>query len=58
MVNAVAHHDFLFLPAPVAVPGFQIDPFAKLFGVLDGTGVSGGTWIAKGESLLIPLWSE
>ena len=30
--GAVAQDDFLFRAAPAALPGFQVDPFAKLFG--------------------------
>ena len=32
----IAHDDLLFRAAPAALPGFQVDALAKLFGGLDG----------------------
>ena len=52
--GAVADDDFLLRAVPSAVPGFEVDAFAKLFGVLDGAGVSGGIGIAYGVALLVP----
>ena len=50
----VAHDDLLFRAAPAAVPGFQVDAFAELFGGFDGAGVGGGIRIADGVALLVP----
>ncbi len=51
---AIADDDFLFSAGPAAFPGFDIEPFAKLLGVLNGPSVGGRRWVANGEPLLIP----
>ena len=50
----IAHDDLLFRAAPAALPGFQIEALAKLFGGLDGAGVGGGIRIADGVAFLVP----
>src|SRR4051794_38717768 len=50
----VTQDDLLFCAAPAALPGLHVEPLAKLFGGLDGTGVGGGIGIADGEALLVP----
>src|SRR6266849_9846698 len=50
----IAHDDLLSRAAPAALPGFQVDAFAKLFGGLDGAGVGGGIRIADGVALFVP----
>ena len=54
-VGAVAQNDFLYRVASAALTGLQIDSFAKLFGGLDHSGVSGGIRIADGEALFVAL---
>ncbi len=44
--GSIAYDDFLRGAAPVAVPGFQIKPFPKLFRRLDSACVSGGIRVA------------
>ena len=53
-LGSIAHDDFLFGAAPAALPGFHVEPLAKLFGGLDGAGVGSGIRIANGDSLPRP----
>lgn len=39
---------------PAALPGFQVNSPAELFGGFNGAGIGGGIRIANGEALLIP----
>src|SRR6266576_1326559 len=52
--GAVADHDLLECTAPATSVGFRIDSPAKLFGILDGSGIRGGIGIADGIAFLIP----
>src|SRR5215831_14397252 len=53
-LGTVSDHDFLGCPAPAALPGFNIQPLAKLFGRLDGAGIGGGVRIANRVAFFIP----
>jgi hypothetical protein len=47
--------DYLCRTAPAAVPGFQIDSFAKLPGCFYSAGVGGRVGIADGTTFGVPL---
>ena len=44
--GSVAEGNLLCRAAPAAIPGFQINAFAKLVGGLDGTGIGSGIRVA------------
>jgi hypothetical protein len=55
--GAVTEHDLLECATPATSVGFRIEPPAKLFRTLDGSGIGGGIGIADGESLPYPTSS-
>jgi hypothetical protein len=62
-LGSITHDDFLFRPAPAAIPGFQVDALAKFFSRLDGAGVSCGTRVADRVAFLVPgglreVWTQ
>src|SRR6202043_1257243 len=52
--RSVTHHDFLECAAPATSASLCIDSTAKLFRVLDGSGIRGGIGITDGIAFLIP----
>lgn len=52
--GSVSNDDLLLGAIPAAVPGFEVDPVAKLAGGFDCAGVCCGAWVANGITLVIP----
>src|SRR5438128_5152516 len=52
-LGSIANDDFSEGQARASIPGFQIDPVAKLGGGFDGAGIGGGARIADGVASLI-----